>query len=105
MGGILIADYFVIRRTRLDLEGLYKKDGPYWYSDGFNPLALIALVLGILPCVPGFPGCHFRELEGQAFRPIWSDIYNYAWFISFGISFVVYVALTAMFGRRNSAKS
>ena len=44
---MLIADYIVIRRTQLDLAGLYKKDGPYWYSGGFNPLAIIALVLGI----------------------------------------------------------
>ena len=54
VGGVLIADYFVIRRTRLDLAGLYKKDGPYWYAGGFNPVAMIALVLGIAPCVPGF---------------------------------------------------
>ena len=37
VGGVLIADYFVIRRTQLDQAGLYKKDGPYWYSGGFNP--------------------------------------------------------------------
>ena len=36
---MLIADYFVIRKTRLDLAGLYREDGPYWYSDGFNPMA------------------------------------------------------------------
>src|SRR5437867_3145001 len=35
VGGILIADYYLIRRTRLDLAGLYRKDGRYWYSRGF----------------------------------------------------------------------
>ncbi|MCI0455393.1 MAG: NCS1 family nucleobase:cation symporter-1, partial [Gemmataceae bacterium] len=54
IGGILIADYFLIRRTRLDLPGLYRKAGPYWYGGGFNPRALIALAAGIVPCVPGF---------------------------------------------------
>ena len=36
IGGILIADYFVLRKTSLDLPGLYRKDGPYWYAGGFN---------------------------------------------------------------------
>ena len=54
VGGVLIADYFVIRRTRLDLPGLYRQKGPYWYQAGFNPRALFALVAGIAPCVPGF---------------------------------------------------
>src|SRR5262249_17502404 len=54
VGGVLIADYFLIRRTRLDLRGLYDADGPYWYSGGVNALAVIALIAGILPCAPGF---------------------------------------------------
>ena len=45
-----------LRRTRLDLKGLYNGDGPYWYVRGFNPLAMIALAVGIAPCVPGFLG-------------------------------------------------
>src|SRR4051812_14106494 len=56
VGGILIADYFVLRRTRLDLEALYRGEGPYWYAGGFNPVALLALAAGIAPCVPGFLG-------------------------------------------------
>src|SRR5262249_21897997 len=56
IGGILIADYFFIRKTRLDLAGLYRKQGPYWYDGGFNSIALGALLAGILPCLPGFLG-------------------------------------------------
>jgi Permease for cytosine/purines, uracil, thiamine, allantoin len=56
VGGLLIADYYVIRRTRLDANGLYRSGGLYWYSNGFNPVALIALAVGIAPCVPGFLG-------------------------------------------------
>ena len=40
IGGILIADYYLLRRTRLDLKALYQSGGEYWYSGGFNPLAL-----------------------------------------------------------------
>src|SRR5438477_2574231 len=53
-GGVLIADYFLIRRTQLDLAGLYRREGPYWYVGGYNLTALIALSAGIAPCLPGF---------------------------------------------------
>jgi nucleobase:cation symporter-1, NCS1 family len=89
IGGILIADYFLVRRTRLDLPGLYRRGGPYWYASGFNPAALIALVAGIAPCVPGFIGTVTRFKVA----PIWMDLYSYAWFLSFGVSFAIYAAL------------
>jgi NCS1 family nucleobase:cation symporter-1 len=105
VGGILIADYFVIRRTHLDQAGLYKKDGPYWYSGGFNPIALIALVLGIAPCGPGFLAAvsdswkaYFAPTEPGGFS--WPDLYPYAWFISFAVSFVVYVVLMLLRGAK-----
>jgi NCS1 family nucleobase:cation symporter-1 len=108
VGGILIADYFVIRRTRLDLVGLYKKEGPYWYLGGFNPAALVALVLGIAPCVPGFLAAvsegwktYLTPANPEEFS--WIDLYPYAWFISFGISFVVYNLL--MLPRRAKIQS
>jgi len=92
IGGILIADYFLIRKTELDLEGLYRKEGPYWYGGGFNPKAVIALVLGIVPCIPGFLG----TIGMLKVAPVWIQMYNYAWFISFGISFALYAILMKM---------
>jgi NCS1 family nucleobase:cation symporter-1 len=92
VGGVLIADYFVIRRMRLDLPGLYKKEGPYWYTGGFNLHAVIALLLGIAPCVPGFLAAVSASWQATI-PPIWSELYHYAWFISFGISFAAYVLL------------
>ena len=74
IGGILIADYFVLRKTRLDLAGLYRADGPYWYAGGFNPAALVALILGIAPCVPGFLGT-VAKISVPSF---WMDLYGYA---------------------------
>ena len=55
IGGILIADYFLLRKTEYDLNGLFRKDGPYWYSGGFNPAAIIALVVAVIPNVPASP--------------------------------------------------
>jgi nucleobase:cation symporter-1, NCS1 family len=91
VGGILIADYFLLRRTRLDVAGLYRKDGPYWYGGGVNGRAMAALAAGIAPCVPGFlAAVKWAEVPG-----VWTQLYHYAWFLSFGISFVVYAALMA----------
>jgi NCS1 family nucleobase:cation symporter-1 len=89
VGGILIADYFLLRATRLDLPGLYRKDGPYWYSSGFNFRALIALIAGVAPCVPGF----LATVAKVEVAPTWVEIYHYAWFVGFAVSFVVYTAL------------
>ncbi len=84
VGGMLIADYYLIRRTRLDLKGLYRGDGPYWYAGGFNPAAMVALAVGIAPCVPGFLG----TIGAMKVAPAWMTMYDYAWFISFGLSAV-----------------
>src|SRR5215470_4952001 len=49
----LIADYFLVRHTSLDLPGLYREGGPYWYRRGFHVPALVALAAGVAPCLPG----------------------------------------------------
>ncbi len=99
VGGILICDYYVIRRTNLDLRGLYKGSGPYWYSGGFNPAAIIALGIGIAPCVPGFLG----TVGAIQVTPVWTSMYHYAWFISFGLSGVCYLILMTTTSKRQSA--
>jgi NCS1 family nucleobase:cation symporter-1 len=104
VGGVLIADYFVIRRTRLDLPGLYRQHGPYWYSAGFNPHAMVALLLGIAPCVPGFLATVSSTLAAYI-PPIWTELYHYAWFISFGVSFVAYVTLMKLLHSGSLASS
>lgn len=93
IAGILICDYWVIRKRRLDLAGLFDPKGPYSYSKGFNWRAVAALVVSIAPVVPGFiraastPG-------GQVSNPTFLDhLYTYAWFVTFALGFVIYYAL------------
>ena len=93
IGGILIADYWVLRRRDLSLPDLFKVNGRYSYAKGVNPRAVIALVLSIPPVVPGFiraattPG-------GQVANPTFLDaLYTYAWFVTFTLSFVIYLAI------------
>jgi NCS1 family nucleobase:cation symporter-1 len=90
VGGVLIADYFLVRRTRLDLRGLYQAGGPYWYAGGFHVAGLLALAAGVIPCVPGF----IATVGLVEVHPFWTALYHYAWFLSFGISFLVYTGLT-----------
>jgi NCS1 family nucleobase:cation symporter-1 len=88
IGGILIADYFLLRRTRYDLRGLYRKDGPYWYRGGFNPVAVVALVIAVLPNLPGF----LHAAGAVSTVPLFfQSIYTYAWFVGFGIAAVGYL--------------
>jgi cytosine/uracil/thiamine/allantoin permease len=89
IGGILTADYYILRQPQLDLGGLYQSKGPYWYAGGFNPRAIVALAVGIAPCVPGFLGT-IGALEVAPFR---TSMYHYAWFISFARSAVCYLVL------------
>jgi NCS1 family nucleobase:cation symporter-1 len=93
VGGILIADYYFIRRTELNLPQLYASAGRYWYTRGFHPPALIALIAGVGVCVPGFLATvGWMRLPENSF---WVQTYHYAWFISFAVSLVVYTGLMA----------
>jgi NCS1 family nucleobase:cation symporter-1 len=98
IGGILIADYFVWRGRRLNLADLYRADGEYRYTNGFSVVALIALLIGALPSVPGFL-VQVKLLRAENVAPWLVSLYNYAWFIGFGIAFVAYLVgrkLTAL---------
>ncbi|HPA23948.1 MAG TPA: NCS1 family nucleobase:cation symporter-1, partial [Ferruginibacter sp.] len=89
VGGIMIVDYFFIRKKELQLDELYKTSGAYSYSKGFNQKAIVALVLGILPNLPGF--LLQIKLIGANVFPGWiSQLYNYAWFVGFVVSALLY---------------
>jgi len=92
IAGILIADYWLVRRTRLDVDALYREGGPYSYRRGWNPAALIAFAAGVLPNLPGF----LKTAAPDAFAWIgagWAAAYAYAWFIGLTVALVVYAGL------------
>jgi nucleobase:cation symporter-1, NCS1 family len=92
IGGILIADYYFIRKQQLNTKELYRHDGQYRFTNGVNYKAVAALLLGILPNVPGFLTT-VRIIAGDAV-PAWvSGLYNYAWFVGFFISGLSYMLL------------
>ncbi|MFL6245268.1 MAG: NCS1 family nucleobase:cation symporter-1 [Thermoanaerobaculia bacterium] len=93
LGGILIADYWAVRRQKLNLRDLFEVNGEYTYSNGTNWRAVTALVISILPVVPGFVRAALTP-GGQVANPGFFDhVYTYAWFVTFALSFVLYLAL------------
>jgi NCS1 family nucleobase:cation symporter-1 len=89
IGGILIADYYFIRKKSLVADDLYKHQGVYGYQNGFNSNAIIALLCGILPNLPGFL-LQIKVISNSVFPGWVSGLYNYAWFVGFFISGIVY---------------
>ncbi len=89
VGGIMIADYYFIRRQQLITAELYQHTGRYSFSRGFNVAALTALIVGILPNLPGFLTT-IKVIPRDAV-PLWvSHLYNYAWFVGFFVAGLVY---------------
>jgi NCS1 family nucleobase:cation symporter-1 len=78
IAGVLIADYWFVRRRQLRLEDLYLVDGAY---KGWNVPAVVATLLG---CAAAWGG-----LWVPALRPL----YDYAWFVGFGVGFLVHAGL------------
>ncbi|MBO9644895.1 MAG: NCS1 family nucleobase:cation symporter-1 [Pseudacidovorax sp.] len=82
--GILIADFYLVRRQQVVVDDLYtmKPSGQYWYSHGYNMKAVATMVpSALIPilCV---------------LVPAWRGAANYAWFIGMGLGFVIYAVLS-----------
>jgi NCS1 family nucleobase:cation symporter-1 len=81
VAGVMIADYFLLRRARLKLGDLYIRDGAYEYDGGVNWRAVIALGVGIAVALLGLVVPPLRFL------------YDYAWFVGFAVAGGLYMGL------------
>jgi NCS1 family nucleobase:cation symporter-1 len=78
---VLIADYWLIRKKQLAVLDLYKTEGEYEYSRGWNWRAVVATVLG---CALAW---------GGLWVPLLKPLYDYAWFVGFFVSGLAYLAM------------
>jgi NCS1 family nucleobase:cation symporter-1 len=78
IAGIMITDYFIIRKKMIAVEDLYLRGKFYEFSGGFNLRAIVALSIGI--------GVALIGLFVQSLH--W--LYEYAWFGGFFTSGIVY---------------
>jgi NCS1 family nucleobase:cation symporter-1 len=81
IAGVMICDYFIVRKKILLVEDLYLRQGFYEFSRGINWRAMAALAAGA--------GLAFIGLIVPSLRVL----YDYAWFVGFAMSFAVYWAL------------
>lgn len=96
VAGVMICDYFVIRRMNLITRDLYLHDKSYGYGGrGFNWRALVAMASGIVPNIPGF----LSQASGGSIQvaALFDSIYSYAWFVSLFLSGIVYFVLMRVF--------
>jgi len=87
IAGILIADYFFVRKSELDQESLFNHKGIY---GAWNWAGIIALIVGILPNLPGF--LHAAKLI-ETVPKIFDTIYSYAWFVGLTMAGILYLIL------------
>ncbi|MFH8380546.1 NCS1 family nucleobase:cation symporter-1 [Kitasatospora sp. NPDC018058] len=104
VAGVLIADYWVVRRTRLQLADLYRPFGAYWYAAGWNWRAVVALLVGGLLAVGG----SYSPVDGHGVKqgpfpvdgviPFLKPLADYGWAVGFASASVLYLGLSAVFG-------
>lgn len=90
IAGILVADYFAVRRCRLEIAALYRRGDVYEYSRGWNRRALVALLLGVAPSLPGFLTA-VGLVDGAPAGLV--RLYDYAWFVGAFTSGIAYYLL------------
>src|SRR5579885_2598968 len=93
IAGVLIADYWLVRRKQLALPDLYRTRGVYTYARGSNWRAVAATLAG----------CFFAW--GGLFIGFMSPLYNYGWFVGFGVALVVHLALMKLLPPKVSAQA
>jgi nucleobase:cation symporter-1, NCS1 family len=90
IAGVMIADYYIVRKKIILTEDLYARHTFYEFTNGFNWKAIGALAAGI---VVALSGLEIKALSG---------LYHYAWFVGFGVSFAAYLALMRPSSHRGS---
>ncbi|MFJ5217315.1 NCS1 family nucleobase:cation symporter-1 [Streptomyces sp. NPDC088354] len=102
VAGILIADYWIIRRTRLELADLYRAEGRYWYDGGWNWRALAAFAVGGVLAIGGsHSGLDAKGVKQGPFPvdgmiPFLKPLADYGWAVGLAASLIAYLLLTRL---------
>lgn len=89
LAGVMVCDYYIIKKRKLNIHELYRSNGIYWYDGGVNWRAYAAFITGFAPLLPGFAKSIKHELNvGGAWK-----IYTFAWIFGFALSSLVYYVI------------
>src|SRR5918911_1500487 len=106
IGAVMIMDYWIVRRRNLSLAHLYKHDGRYAYSGGWNWRAIAAVLIGVCPVLPGF----FKAATTPGFAGVFENptfiegLYNYGLFFTFFVAGLAYLLLNTIPGLAPQAR-
>ncbi|OIK23144.1 NCS1 family nucleobase:cation symporter-1 [Streptomyces malaysiense] len=105
VAGVLVADYWIVRRTRLALGELYRSEGRYWYTGGWNPRAVAAFVIGGVLAVGGSYSTVVKGVKQGPFPvdgliPFLKPLADYGWAVGLASALLVYTLLSL--GRRRN---
>jgi nucleobase:cation symporter-1, NCS1 family len=107
IGAVMIADYWILRRRQLSLADLYKHEGRYAYSGGWNWRAIVAVLVSVAIVLPGFiKAATTAGLNGGPFpNPTFIEsLYNYGLFLTFAVSGLLYLLLNVVPGLAPQAR-
>ncbi|WP_461467795.1 NCS1 family nucleobase:cation symporter-1 [Melaminivora sp.] len=85
IAGILLVDFYLVRGTRLQVDDLYRHDGIYGYSNGWNLQAIAAFLIGVLPCLPGYLAVS-GVVPANSIAPWLMGLYDFGWFFSLAVA-------------------
>jgi len=105
VAGVLVAGYWAVNRTRLDLAALYTKGGRYWYGAGWNWRAVLATAAGGLLAVGGAwsaPGQ--GPFPAGGLIPALKGLYDYSWVVGFAAGFLIFLVLAPLAPSRARAR-
>ena len=94
IAGVMVADYWIVRKQELDVADLFRKQGRY---GAWNGVGLMSLGVGLLVAASG------KLLMWATGNPNWNDLFSYAWFMGFGVSFAMYSGLGKLVTGRSAA--
>lgn len=86
VAGVMLCDYFVIRKTSLNLTALFDPEGEY---SKWNKSAWLAFGISLIPVFPGF-FVQVGIIPANVIGGFLNELYSYAWFVTLTLSFGIY---------------
>ncbi|MDD7911481.1 MULTISPECIES: NCS1 family nucleobase:cation symporter-1 [Pseudovibrio] len=96
IAGVMLADYYLLRKTKLNVTDLFRMKGIYEGSNGWNWAGIGALIIGILPNLPGFMA-GVGLVDGTS--DLFATIYTYAWFVGLFVAGIAYLILAKILNK------
>jgi NCS1 family nucleobase:cation symporter-1 len=89
--GIMLADYWILRQQRLNLQHLFEPHGIYWFTNGLNWRAIIAFLLSLVPTLPGLAA----SVNSSIYVPDgFQNVYTMSWLVGLVTAGFLYYGLS-----------